>query len=169
MTRVAFVIGAVLFIVLIAVRLGRRPEWRPAPPASQVQIDPIESRIMELVNDARAQVGAAPLVISDRLTLAARAHSDDMAVHRYLAHDSAAGDTPADRVVSAGLDYEELAENLLNDPGRDRAALPQRALASWLASPTPRNNLLAPQFLTAAVGLAHAADGSYYVTLELMR
>jgi uncharacterized protein YkwD len=101
--------------------------------------------------------------------MAARAHAQDMAAHGYLALDSTAGDTPVDRARAAGLDYDELAENILSDPGYDLAALPQRALTTWLASPNPRNNLLSPRFRTAAVAVAHAMDGSYYVTLDLMR
>jgi uncharacterized protein YkwD len=136
------------------------------PPA---HLNSIEARIVELMNAARAQAGVTPLALSDRLTLAARTHAQDMAEHGYVALDSAAGDTPADRVQAVGLDYDEIAENLLSDPGHDLEALPQRALTTWLGSPASRMNLLAPQFRTAAVAIAHATDGSYYVTLDLMR
>jgi uncharacterized protein YkwD len=169
MLRLTVAIGAALLFASIIVRLQRitAPLAIPEPP--HAKLNPIESRIVELVNDARAAAGAAPLVLSDRLGIAARVHADDMAANGYLAHDSTAGDTPADRVHAAGLDYDEIAENLLIDQGHDLDALPRRALATWLASPASRVNLLAPRFRTAAVAIAHATDGSYYVTLDLMR
>jgi uncharacterized protein YkwD len=169
MLRAAAAIGGLVFISAMVLRFGRFTVSQPRVEVPQVQLNAIEERIVELVNAARAQVGAAPLALSDRLTLAARAHAQDMAAHGYLAHDSAAGDPPADRVRSVGLDYDELAENLLSDPGHEVDALPQRAIAAWLASPTPRNNLLSPRFRTAAVAIAHATNGSFYVTLDLMR
>jgi len=38
-----------------------------------------------------------------------------------------------------------------------------------MASPTPRGNLLSPEFRSAAVAIARAVDGSLFVTLDLMR
>jgi len=169
MLHLTVAVGAVFFVASIVVQVRHVTPPQPDSAVPLAQPNPIEARIIELVNAARTQGGADALALSDRLMLAARAHAEDMATHGYLAHDSAAGDTPADRVRSAGLDYEEVAENLMSDPGRDLAALPQRVLTTWLASPSPRNNLLSPRFSAAAVAIAHAADGTYYVTLDLMR
>ena len=169
MRALAIAVCTVVVIAAIAVRVGPRARRPVGPALAAAQFGPAESRIVELVNDARTRAGLAPLVLSDRLLLAARAHSQDMAAHRYLAHESGAGDAPADRVRVAGLDYEEIAENLLSDLGPDLDALPERALTIWLASPTPRGNLLSPQFRTAAVAIARAVDGSFFVTLDFMR
>jgi len=128
-----------------------------------------ESQIVKLVNDARSRAGMSALVASRRLLIAARVHSGDMAANGYLAHESAIGDAPADRVRSAGMDYDEVAENLFFDNGPDLDALPGRALAEWQASPIPRANLLAPRFRTIAVAIARSVDGSFFVTLDLMR
>jgi uncharacterized protein YkwD len=167
--RLSIAIGAVFFVASIVARVRHVTPPRPDPIVPQAQLDPIEARIFELVNLARTQAGVARLALSDRLTLAARAHAQDMAEHGYVAHDSADGDTPVDRARAAGLDYDEIAENLLSDPGYDLAALPQRTVTTWLSSPSPRNNLLSPRFIATAVAVAHATDGSYYVTLDLMR
>jgi uncharacterized protein YkwD len=171
MLRLTVMIGAVLFVASIAVRVHVRWVVPPQPdaPVPHAQLNPVEARIVELVNATRTQVGAAPLALSDRLAMAAHAHAEDMAAHGYVALDSAAGDTPVDRARAAGLDYDELAENVLSDPGYDLGALPQRTLTAWLTSPSPRRNLLSPRFHRTAVAVAHATDGSYYVTLDLMR
>jgi len=167
--RLTVAIGAIVFVASIAARLERITAPRPEPAPPHAQLNPIEARIIELVNDVRAQAGAAPLALSDRLTLAARAHAQDMATHGYLGLDGTAGDTPVDRASAAGLDYEELAENLLSDSGNDLKTMPQRALTAWLASPSPRNDLLSPRFNATAIAIAQAADGSYYIALDLMR
>ncbi len=167
--RNAIAIGAAVLILAITPGLHRFLARRPSSPISPIRPNPTEVRIVKLVNVARIRAGAAPLASSERLTLAARTHSEDMAANRYLGHDSAAGDTPADRVRAAGLDYQEIAENLLNVPGQEFETLPQHTLSTWLASPQSRNKLLGPQFRLGAVAIAHAADGSYYITLDLMR
>ncbi len=167
--RLSVAIGLVLFVVSLFARVEHVKPPQPESAIPLAQLNPIESRIIYLVNSVRTRAGAEALALSDRLMVAARAHAADMAAHGYLAHESAAGDTTADRVRSSGLDYEEVAENLMSDSGRDLAALPQRVLTTWLASPSSRNNLLAPQFNAVAVAIAHATDGTYYVTLDLMR
>jgi uncharacterized protein YkwD len=164
--------GVAIFAAIVAAALSTRfalIRKRPANPVQPpVQISPAESRIVELVNAERERRGAGRLTVSERLMLASRAHSQDMADHGYLGHDGS-GDTTADRVRAVGIDYDELAENLYNERGPDMGELPEHALMNWLASPAPRGNLLSPQFRTTAVAIARASDGTLYVTLDLMR
>lgn len=167
MRAVAITICAVVVIAAVAVRVSSRAMRPVAPASTSAQFGPAESRIVEFVNDARTRASLAPLVLFDRLLIAARAHRQDLAAYRYLGHESGPGDAPADRVRAVGIDYEELAENLLSDRGPDLDALPERALTIWPASPAPRGKLLAPQFRTAAVAIARAVDGSFFVTLDL--
>lgn len=176
MARLALTIGAVAVISGVTARfagLFNRASGVALPPeggtSQPVRFSPLETRIIELINAARVAAGVEPLAISDRLAMAARSHARDMADHRYVGLEGAGGDTPADRVRAAGLDYDELAENLMSDRGRDLISLPQRTLDTWLASPRSRNNLLAARFRATAVAIAQAADGSLYMTLDLMR
>lgn len=163
------VIVAVAAIAAMAIRVssfGTRPA---TPTLAADEFGAIESLTVKLVNDARVRAHVNPLMVSNRLLIAARLHSTEMAANEYLAHESADGDAPADRVLASGIDYEEVAENLFFDNGPDLDALPQRALAEWQANPIPRANLLAPQFRMIAVAIARAVDGSFFVTLDLMR
>jgi len=167
--RAAAAIGLTLFVSTILLRFVRftvPPTQVATPP---VRLSAIEARVVELINAERALVAAEPLTLSAQLTLVARAHAHDMADNGYLAHETAGGDTPVDRVAAAGLEYDELAENLLSDSSHDHETLPQRALAAWMASPVPRHNLLSPRFRTVAIAIAHAVNGSAYITLDLMR
>jgi uncharacterized protein YkwD len=162
-------------IIAAVVALGfavrfERPQIRQASamePAS-TQFGAAEAHLLAMINDARKQAGRDALSLSDKLLIAARTHSQDMAAHLYLAHEGGAGDAPADRISATGLDYVEIAENLFSDGSSDLNALPARALSYWMASPTPRGNLLSPEFRSAAVAIARAVDGSLFVTLDLM-
>jgi len=164
------IIAAVLVVGAgFAVRFSSPAKPAAAPALAPDQFGTTEARLLDLVNDARRQAGLDLLASSDQLMTAARIHSEEMAAHRYLAHEGDAGDAPADRLSAAGLDYQEIAENLFSYGGPDLVALPSQALTTWLASPEPRDNLLSPQFHLAAVAIARAIDGSFFVTLDLMR
>lgn len=164
-------IAAVAVVAVAAMALGVSSFGdRPGMPALAAdEYGAVELLTVKLVNEARTHAHVRPLIVSNKLLIAARLHSTDMAANDYLAHESADGYAPADRVRAAGLDYEEVAENLFFDNGPDLDALPRRALAEWQATPIPRANLLAPQFRTIAVAVARAVDGSFFVTLDLMR
>jgi uncharacterized protein YkwD len=162
-------IVAAVALAALVIRLNSFGGRQAAPTLAADEFGAAESLTVKLVNDARSHAGMRPLAVSRQLLIAARIHSEDMAANGYFAHESADGDAPADRVRSAGLDYEEVAEDLFFDNGPDLDALPRRALVEWQASPQPRANLLAPEFRTIAVAIARAVDGSFFVTLDLMR
>ncbi len=137
--------------------------------AIQSPLSAQEFQLLKLTNDSRIQAGLAPLQFSPHLMVAARNHSRDMAARGYLGHDSPAGDTPADRARAAGINYDELAENIYSDNATDADALPERVIKSWLRSRTHRMNLLSPDFRLSAVGIARAHDGNYFVTEDFIR
>jgi len=128
-----------------------------------------EAEILRLVNDERKRGGAPPLKSSQRLVLASRGHSYDMALRNYLSHNGPAGDTPAERVRGVGVDSAALGENIYMDRDADRAKLAQRAVQRWLHSPEHRANMLSPEVDTTGIGVARAADGTAYVTQDLAK
>jgi uncharacterized protein YkwD len=125
-----------------------------------------EAEILRLVNDARRRVGAPPLKSSQRLVLASRGHSYDMALRKYLGHDGPAGDTPAERARGVGVDSAALGEDLYMDRDNDRARLAERTVREWLGDPERRATMLAPRFATTGVGIARGANGTAYVTQD---
>ena len=128
-----------------------------------------EAEILRLVNDERKRAGAPALKSSQRLVLASRGHSYDMALRNYLGHDGPAGDTPAERVRGVGVDSASLGENIYLDRDTDRAKLAERVVKAWLDSPEHRVNMLSPDFATTGVGIARAADGTAYVTQDFAK
>jgi uncharacterized protein YkwD len=129
----------------------------------------VEFRILKLVNHQRALIGQPPLAFSPRLMMTARTHSEDMAAHHYLGYDGPGGDTPADRAHASGVGYLELAETVYSAGAGGLETLPARTVAAWLASSAYRAKLLSPQLRASAVGVARAADGSFYVTEDFIR
>ncbi len=156
------VVGATL-VWLYLVPLIQLMPWLTAGVSAQ------ESEILRLVNDERRRAGETPLRTSERLTLASRGHSYDMALRRYLGHDGPAGDTPQERVRSAGIDSVKLGENVYQESGEELHDLARRAVRQWMASPGHRANILSPDFNATGVGVARAADGTTYVTQDFVR
>jgi uncharacterized protein YkwD len=128
-----------------------------------------EAEILRLVNDERKRGGAPALKSSQRLVLASRGHSYDMALRNYLGHDGPAGDTPAERVRGVGVDSAALGENIYMDHDTDREKLAERTVQGWLSSPEHLANMLSPDFATTGVGVARAADGTAYVTQDFAK
>lgn len=128
-----------------------------------------EAEILRLVNDERKRAGAPALKSSQRLVLASRGHSYDMALRNYLGHDGPAGDTPAERVRGVGVDSAALGENIYMDHDTDHAKLAERTVKGWLNSPEHRANMLSPGFATTGIGVARAADGTAYVTQDFAK
>jgi uncharacterized protein YkwD len=154
--------GAALVWIYLVPLIGLAPDLTAGMSAQ-------EAEILRLVNDERKRGGASPLKSSQRLVLASRGHSYDMALRNYLSHKGPAGDTPAERVRGVGVDSTALGENIYMDRDADRAKLAQRAVQQWLRSPEHRANMLSPEFDMTGVGVARAADGTAYVTQDFVK
>jgi uncharacterized protein YkwD len=167
--RVGSVVVALGVIGALAARLDGLHNARVQTASIQSPLTVQELRLLKIVNDKRIQAGLAPLQFSPQLMIVARNHSRDMAARSYLGHDSPAGDTPADRVRTAGINYDELGENVYRGRVANASALPETVVDAWLGSPAHRANLLSPGFELSAVGMARADDGVYYVTQDFVR
>jgi uncharacterized protein YkwD len=122
----------------------------------------LEAHFHTLVNDHRAGRNLIELERDSGLDAVARAHSADMAQRRYLAHVNPEGLNPVQRIQAAGIDGFTLAAE--NAGLTDRGEPAREILEGWIASPVHRRNLHAPPFNRTGVGIARAADGTYYVT-----
>jgi uncharacterized protein YkwD len=167
--RVGTVIVALGVIGSIVARIDGLHSARIQTISLQSPLAAQEFRLLKIVNDKRVQAGLAPLQFSRYLMIAARNHSSDMAARGYLGHDSPAGDTPADRARTAGINYDELGENIYRGNAADADSLPERVVDTWMQSPAHRANLLSPGFRLSAVGVARADNGLYYVTQDFVR
>jgi uncharacterized protein YkwD len=122
----------------------------------------LEDALHDAVNQVRAREGLIPLQRDGAVDRVARAHSHDMVARGYFAHETPEGLTPPDRLARGGVTGISLAgENVgltnRGDPNRE-------IVGNWLASPVHRQNLLAPMFNVTGIGVARAADGTFFYT-----
>lgn len=121
--------------------------------------------LLDLINQYRVSNGKNPLKISPSLSIAAQAHSEDMANHNYFSHNSIDGRTPWDRMRQTGYTYNTwLGENIA--AGYSTA---QGVFEAWKTSPYGHNEvMLFDEFKVIGIGLAYNAfsDYKYYWTAD---
>ena len=112
-----------------------------------------ESRMFELVNNERAQVGLPKLVYNEKLQILARKHGKDMFQRGYFSHVTPDKVDPFTRMSDAGIDYLTAGENLALAPTVDLA---HNGLMNSLGH---RANILEPRFGRVGIGVI---DGGVY-------
>ena len=120
--------------------------------------------LLRAINTARTGHGVRPLHPDRRLARAARAHSRDMRLHRYFAHESPSGARPSDRIARTGW-MRPRARWRVGEvlEWRSGPADPTAVVAAWLASPPHRRVLLWPTYRVVGIGIVRGtpvADGA---------
>lgn len=114
---------------------------------AQAQPTPAETSLLQALNQARAQHGAAPLRIDLRLEAAARAKSRSMLRTGTFAHGNFQR-----RLSSFRARGPYFGENLAWGVGANGS--PAGIVQMWLASPSHRANLLRRTFQRVGLGIA---------------
>jgi len=112
--------------------------------------------IARMLASARTWAGLPPFERDGRLDAVAREHAVRIARVQRLAHDAGDGD-PVERLRAAGLETQEVGENLATAP---TAVLAHRA--TW-ASPSHRVNILRRDFERVGLAVAHDSRGDAWV------
>jgi hypothetical protein len=108
-----------------------------------------ERSLLCLVNIHRAEAGVDSVTMDGSLRSAARSHSVDMVATNYFSDDGGAGG-PFDRAVAAGYPSDSVVEeSIVLDP----KATPY-SLFSALVGSAHNENIVAPGWLTAGIGVA---------------
>ena len=115
-----------------------------AAPAQGATLTQPERSVLAEINRARGAHGLARLQIGERLQRAARFHSLDMLRREYFAHGPFAR-----RLLGFRAAGPAFGENLAWGTGATASA--RSIVASWLASPGHRANLLRPGFRRVGV------------------
>lgn len=163
-------------------------------PASVFNTRLVEAHLIEIINRERSRRGLGNLTIRRELQLIAENHSQSMANHEYLEHEEPDGTGIADRYRALGLlpecrlavpwangsfpGAENIAQTWVGRPvradwaesGRYRIET-NRELAfvlfqMWMHSESHRKTLLLPAADEAGFGMAFAAAGKVYASLE---
>jgi|SRR5580692_8103751 uncharacterized protein YkwD len=117
----------------------------------------IRAATLCLVNRERTLRGERPLRPNARLRRAAQAHSRSMAFDDYFEHIGPRGQTPLARMRAVGYISSsrvgfEVGENIAW--GTLSLATPHAIVASWMASPGHRANILDPHYRETGIGVS---------------
>jgi uncharacterized protein YkwD len=113
----------------------------------------LEAQMLELVNKERVSRGLHPLAADPEMTQVARAHSRDMFVRGYFAHENPDGKDPFQRMREANVKFLTAGENLA------LAQTLEMAHTNLMNSPGHKANILQPAFGRLGIGIL---DGGYY-------
>ena len=115
-------------------------------------------------NAAETKGRAEPLRWNDRLAAVARAHSLEMLNQGYFGHQDPQGRSVAGRVEAAGMEWQEVGENIAI------YTTVARAEAAFMNEPrfakNHRGNILDPGFTDVGIGIVQAPDGKIYITQD---
>ena len=104
------------------------------------------------INAERARQNLTPLTEDPRLNAVAEAHSLDMARARFFSHTSPTTGQPAERVTSAGMSWNAVAENIAINQS------PQAAQQSLVRSPGHYQNMVDPAQRSVGVGIVRHGE-----------
>jgi uncharacterized protein YkwD len=110
--------------------------------------------LIDLINQARADVGRDPLTVNADLTEAARRHSLDMACNNFMKHSGSDGSWTGDRVTDAGYTEPYYLEILA-------IGLPQDAMNQWRIEKADWSAVLNSRVTEIGVGYVFSKFSAY--------
>jgi len=114
-----------------------------------------EKRLVELINQERAREGIPPLAVDERLTQAARKHTQLMVIHDKPSHQLGEEQPLQVRVADEGLRSDRQAENV----GLEMDVAGGHAML--MNSPPHRANILSPNYNAVGIGVILIGDKLY--------
>ena len=133
---------------------------RAIPANAQV----VTQAIIDLTNFVRTENHLPPLSANAALMEGAQLHSQDMARLDQMQHDlpGVPLSSLTDRAAFVHYSYQLLGENIAYNQ-----ADPASVVASWMQSPSHRENMLNPSFTDIGVGLSWNRRGEPFYTMML--
>lgn len=121
-------------------------------------------QLIDLINQARADVGRAALTVNPQLTAAAQGHSLDMACNDFLEHSGSDGTWTGDRIERAGYTSTYYLEVIA-------IGLPGDAMNQWRITPLDWDAIINSRVTEIGVGYVFVRTSSYggYWTVNMGR
>lgn len=131
----------IALLLLAALPLASCSEHRvtptgPAPVPAPQPADAEVAAFVDLVNAHRQSLGRGALVWDPTAAAVALAHSQDMATRGFFSHTNPDGESPFDRMRSAGIQFTMAGENIAY--GYPTASA---VFTAWMNSPGHRANI----------------------------
>lgn len=131
--------------------------------ANKISTAAFEYRILELINQKRAEKSLEPLRWSEDVAKIARLHSENMARYKFFNHVGQDGLSVDERADANGLSkWRAIGENIAYNRGFENPI--EFACEGWMKSNAHRQNLLSTRWKETGIGVAVASDGTYYFT-----
>jgi hypothetical protein len=138
--------GLAVMLLLGLAALGASLQQPHSVLGSHAGIQP--SALLHQVNSERTKSSHSPLVLSEKLSLAAQEKGRDMLENQYWAHTSPSGVTSWRWINEQGYQYAYAGENLARNFANAEATV-----AAWMASSSHRKNLLHSYYTEVGFGI----------------
>jgi len=140
------------------------PAAHPYPDCLTVSDPTYIARMLELVNQARAEAGLPALAQDGRLDSAARLHTREMICTGYVSHTGRDGSGPQERMLAQGYVWKYYGENIYAGPPHT----PEAAFNAMMNSAGHRANILNPKFEDIGISYEYQEGSPYggYFTLD---
>jgi uncharacterized protein YkwD len=139
------------------------PSASPSPSASTAPDGnaAFEAEVVAIVNTERAKAGCPAVTADDRLTVAARGHSADMAARNYFSHTTPEGVAFSTRITNAGYRFSRAGENIAKGQ-----RTPAEVMTAWMNSSGHKANILTCAFKNIGVGVVADTRGTLLWTQD---
>lgn len=117
------------------------------PPKETVAVTNDEQKLLDLVNNARAQAGLGALSFNSELRKCAIAKAQDMVKNSYFAHESPTYGSPFDMMRQFGISFRSAGENIAGNQSVEGA------FNAWMNSTGHRENILNKNFSYVGFGI----------------
>lgn len=104
-------------------------------------------KMLELINEERAQQGLLPYVLDPEISKIAVLKASDMATNQYFGHDSPIYGSPFAMLKQFGIPYRSAGENIAGNQSIENAH------TSIMNSPSHRSHILSNQFQKIGIGV----------------
>lgn len=115
-----------------------------------------ELEVFKLINQQRQANGCPPVTLDENLSLAAQAHSQDMATNNYFSHTGRNGSSFSDRARAAGYQFQPSGEILAAGQ-----STPADAINAWMNSSGHRAIMLNCANDDVGVGMREGPNSTY--------
>lgn len=125
----------------------------------RTQLDDEEVKLLERINDHRAENGLEPLAACRSLNRASQAHSEDMRDRKYFSHADPDGTYPPDRACDACYNGGCFGNAGIGENIAAGYVGAEETFGQWKASPGHNANMLSPAY--EVIGIGRALGGEY--------
>jgi len=131
---------------------------------SSTSFKEFQKKVIELVNNERANAGLSALSENSDLNNVATIKSEDMVKSNYFSHTSPTYGSPFQMLTQFNISYTAAGENIAYGQ-----STPEEVMNGWMNSPGHKANILNLNFTQIGVGVAQKANGQYVWTQEFLR